>query len=195
MVYKRKGGHLFSFQARTRTGWHPMTAPTTSKALASRMAGMWETLAVEHRAWDLLQPILDEKNRRLRRQKMGALWDAWDASGGDPVETHRRLLIPVKTSTRDPAADVVYFIRNRASGLVKIGLTNNLARRLTEIQMHGGAEVEALGYVQGSYALERELHHRWRSHRVLGEWFHPTPDLMAWAAMSLLPFDQSGGPN
>ncbi len=90
MVYKRRKGQLWTFQARTRTGWHPVTAPTTSKSLAARMAGMWETLANEHRAWDLLDPILSA-TRKEKGRKLGALYDAWLATKMNVVEVRRRI--------------------------------------------------------------------------------------------------------
>jgi hypothetical protein len=54
---------------RTRTGWQQLGAGTPSKALARQMAAMWDTLAREHRAWDLLESV-------LRGQvKIGRLYD------------------------------------------------------------------------------------------------------------------------
>jgi integrase len=101
MVYRRKGGTGYTFQARTRHGWHPLTTPTTSKALASRMEGMWEALAREHRAWDLLEPILAAP-RNARRQALGRLYDLWVETRMSVPEVRRRLqdvdLVPLVES-------------------------------------------------------------------------------------------------
>lgn len=89
MVFRRKGGKLYTFQARTRHGWHPLTAPTTSKPLAAKMEAMWHELASTHRAWDLLEPVL-AANRNARRQKLGALYDLWVTTRMNPAEMRRR---------------------------------------------------------------------------------------------------------
>lgn len=90
MVYKRAGGTLFTFQARTRHGWQPLTAPTSSKTLAAKIEHMWSVLATDHRAWDLLEPVL-VATRGERRKKLGRLYDDWVATEQRPVEMRRRL--------------------------------------------------------------------------------------------------------
>jgi len=51
-------------------------APFTAggKALAHRIAAMWESLAVEHRAWDLLEPVLTASHGE-RAARLGRLYD------------------------------------------------------------------------------------------------------------------------
>jgi len=85
MAYKRLGRETYTFQARTETGWKQLGTRTPSRALASRIEGMWETLAVEHRAWDLLGRVLSGA------LSIGQLYDAWVASRFDVAATRRRL--------------------------------------------------------------------------------------------------------
>lgn len=89
MVYKRKQGKLWTFQAKTRHGWMALTAPTSSKPLAAKMEAMWSALATEHRAWDLLEAVLAAP-RGVRRQKLGALYDLWVATRMNVAEVRRR---------------------------------------------------------------------------------------------------------
>jgi hypothetical protein len=77
MAYKRRGRKSFSFMARTRTGWKQLGTATSNKALAARIEGMWETLAREHRAWDLLEPVL------AHDLPIGLLFDLWCETRGD----------------------------------------------------------------------------------------------------------------
>lgn len=90
MVYKKPGGKLYPFQARTRHGWYPLTAPTNNRTLAGKIAGMWESLAHEHRAWDLLEPILTAP-RGQRRAKLGQLFDLWQDTRMNVAEMRRRI--------------------------------------------------------------------------------------------------------
>lgn len=89
MVYRRKGRKGYTFQARTQTGWEQMGTGAANKALAQRIETMWETLASTHRAWDILQPILD--GGRSRSKLLGALYDLWLDTKYDVVEVRRRM--------------------------------------------------------------------------------------------------------
>lgn len=89
MVYRRKGRKGYTFQARTQTGWEQMGTGAANKALAQRIETMWETLASTHRAWDILQPILD--GGRSRSKLLGTLYDLWLDTKYDISEIRRRL--------------------------------------------------------------------------------------------------------
>jgi integrase len=62
------------FQARTKSGWSKRSTeiPIRNRRLAIQVALMWETLAAEHRAWDVLDRVL---NRTL---PIGRLYDLWE---------------------------------------------------------------------------------------------------------------------
>lgn len=65
----------------------------------------------------------------------------------------------------------IYFARSQATGLIKIGSTANVRRRLIELKCEGGAAVELLAHTKGSMRLERELHRVLAADRRHGEWF------------------------
>lgn len=71
---------------------------------------------------------------------------------------------------------VVYFISD-TSGLVKIGHTSDLKKRLCQITSGNGGVVVVLGTVEGGPRHERALHGLLADHRVKGEWFRDGPDL------------------
>lgn len=83
MAYRRKDAKgktakHYLFQARARTGYKQLSAGTTSKPMAEKIEAMWYELAEEQRAWDLLDPVLDSKDRAA---SIGALYDQYVAAG------------------------------------------------------------------------------------------------------------------
>jgi integrase len=97
-MFKRRGGATWSFQARLPNGRYKQLqtgAPLTAggKALARRIAAMWDSLTLEHRAWDLLEPVLTA-SRGERAARLGRLYDLWQETRYKPVEM-RRLLADV----------------------------------------------------------------------------------------------------
>lgn len=98
MVYRRTGGGSYTFKARLPSGrtkqlqsGAPLT--TAGKALAQRIEAMWSSLALEHRAWDLLEPILTVRYGE-RAARLGHLYDLW-VSTRYAVGEVRRLLSDV----------------------------------------------------------------------------------------------------
>jgi hypothetical protein len=65
----------------------------------------------------------------------------------------------------------VYVIGSRASHAVKIGRSEDVARRLAEIQRMSPVELEVLWQRQAGGDLETALHRRFRALRTHGEWF------------------------
>jgi hypothetical protein len=67
----------------------------------------------------------------------------------------------------------VYFIQAGNDGPIKIGIAQDVPRRLTLMQ-HANAEVLwLLTYVPGAPKLERLLHKHFAGGRLRGEWFDP----------------------
>lgn len=81
------------------------------------------------------------------------------------------------------ADEVVYFCRRE--GLIKIGVSTNVPRRMAAIskggQMPSGmtvGPVDLLATTPGGYQLESRLHAQFADARVDGEWFQPVPALL-----------------
>src|SRR4051812_32952981 len=92
MVYKRKDGKGFTFQARTRHGWRALTF-RGSKPKAARLAEIWEHLAQQERAWDVLEPIL-RALRKARQRLLGKLLALGTETRQSLGELRRRLQDP-----------------------------------------------------------------------------------------------------
>jgi integrase len=95
MVFKRRGARTYAFQARRPDGTYQQIqtpAPLTAqgKGMAQRIEAMWNALALEHRAWDLLTPVLDA-SRGERAAKLGRLFDLWTATRYSVPEMRRLL--------------------------------------------------------------------------------------------------------
>jgi hypothetical protein len=94
-----------------------------------------------------------------------ALADAWVARHYPSTVAHNRIT-------------VVYFARRVSDGAIKIGFTSDVDRRLGELRKEFGTH-ELLSYRRGSKPDELALHARFKSAHIEGEWFHPTPEVMA----------------
>lgn len=73
------------FQAQTETGYKQLSTGTSNKTLANKTEAMWAVLASEHRAWDILNRVL---NGSLH---VGALYDRWAADRFELTAVRRNL--------------------------------------------------------------------------------------------------------
>lgn len=84
---------------------------------------------------------------------------------------------------------VVYFIRNEYTGLLKIGKTNNLKRRIKEIENAFNflgfdtqkLTLEAISYCPfglNSSKVETYYHNKCKNYRINGEWFDISTDFL-----------------
>ena len=62
---------------------------------------------------------------------------------------------------------------------VKIGFTDNLARRISQLRAGCPFRLQFIGDVFGSRTLESEIHHLLREFRTDGgnEWYHPAKEV------------------
>lgn len=73
---------------------------------------------------------------------------------------------------------VVYMLRSPTSGLVKIGVTTNLAARMAAFSTAACAELETLRVIPGDRTIERWLHKHFAAQRVRREWFAFVPEML-----------------
>lgn len=71
----------------------------------------------------------------------------------------------------------VYFVQGEL-GRIKIGFSSNVESRLRDLQCSSAVPLRLLASIPGGPAVEAELHARFASARVHGEWFEPTEDLL-----------------
>ena len=77
---------------------------------------------------------------------------------------------------------MIYFIQSTGDGLVKIGMTRDLAGRLRTLQTGHPHHLQIIGFMPGGRLEERHLHELLAEHRVRGEWFRPAREVLevAW---------------
>lgn len=69
-----------------------------------------------------------------------------------------------------------YFFGNRKQGVVKIGVTKDMFRRLKEVQTGFPYNLKILGYIESRKPLKTEskMHQYYRRFNLRGEWFRLT---------------------
>lgn len=78
----------------------------------------------------------------------------------------------------NPGDLVLYFVQAGEEGPIKIGITANLARRMSALQNGTSATLTIVRLIHGSHALERRLLRIFRPSRIRGEWHRPDPLLL-----------------
>lgn len=80
----------------------------------------------------------------------------------------------------------VYFARAGEGGPIKIGYTaGDICRRIAALKTGCPFDIAAVSSLEGGPELEKELHARFRAHRLSGEWFSPVPDLLSVVAAAV----------
>ena len=72
----------------------------------------------------------------------------------------------------------IYFVMGDMSGLVKIGIANDLPSRLSQMRTGSGEPLSLLGWCAGNREYEKYLHDKFRSIRLHGEWHWPHEGLL-----------------
>ena len=62
-----------------------------------------------------------------------------------------------------------YIVRNNTNGLIKIGRSRDVERRVRSLSTAAGSELELLCTIDKD--IENELHHKFSNYRTTGEWF------------------------
>jgi hypothetical protein len=136
---------------------------------------------------DLVQAALLRKVRN--RKYYLSEWDDADigpvAVIAEPPKFKHRPLTPAAYNRlkrnmqgwRLKAESSVYFIRERLSGAIKIGIARDVVVRLTNLQGAHPYPLQILGICPGGLPMEMALHAEFASQRLAGEWFLPSPVL------------------
>jgi hypothetical protein len=123
----------------------------------------------------LKKPRMNEVSRRnMRSVTMQELTAA--AMGTAILDADQQPPAPAKV----PKKDRVYFVRmHMEDGPIKIGTSWNTYARFTNLLTASPYELTYLGDIAGNKEREHEFHVRFERLRMLGEWFHPDPELIA----------------
>ena len=66
---------------------------------------------------------------------------------------------------------LIYFIRSGNSDYCKIGITDNLPRRIKALQTGNPETLKCLGVIYGDAASERLIHIKLSKYKIRGEWY------------------------
>lgn len=85
--------------------------------------------------------------------------------------------------------EYIYFLHDRTTDTVKIGMSIDPERRMKVIQSQVPLDLIPIRYepVDSGYLMEHALHVQFAHLRVRGEWFRATPELLAFAQEGVLP--------
>lgn len=72
----------------------------------------------------------------------------------------------------------IYFIQAGDNGAIKIGYTDNIEKRLRQLQTGNPYKLKLLKIINGTYELEKSIHKMFVNDRLEGEWFRPSRRLL-----------------
>lgn len=136
--------------------WHSSANPTNGHAADAASERIGRTVSA-NTMWRIVKEMRLEKGL-----------SALGASGRKPGVAARRLAVMAPTKRNVPH---VYFVQNGRSKRVKIGYSSHYRSRVGNIQSGTPDKLRLLGVVRGGKAVESELHKRFASYRISGEWF------------------------
>lgn len=77
----------------------------------------------------------------------------------------------------------LYFVLNPITGYVKIGISSDVRRRVSDLSVASGIWLEIIAAVtRYGLKMERSLHGMFHKDRVIGEWFRPSEGLSGFIA-------------
>ncbi|WP_347271021.1 integrase arm-type DNA-binding domain-containing protein [Rhizorhabdus histidinilytica] len=118
-----------------------------------------------------------EAARRLRDEAKTLLRAKQDPRAALEVAAQRDAAAVLLTPGEEDGEATVYFVR-ACTGLIKIGVTKDVRRRLAQIQLGFAEPITLLGTIAGGYATEGMLHRMFAESAVGGEWFEPSPRML-----------------
>lgn len=83
------------------------------------------------------------------------------------------------TTTASRGKPTVYFAQSVAGGPVKIGHSADVEARVASLQTAHVDTLRIIGTIPGGRAVEAALHASFAADRIGGEWFRPSPSLVA----------------
>ena len=96
-----------------------------------------------------------------------------------PVEISK-CTYKLHTIKKHPHHSYVYFLRDSASGLIKIGFSaaRSFKKRMTTLKISAANKLELVKVIDGDYKVERSIHKQFSHCRKHGEWFKPSSELL-----------------
>jgi len=87
--------------------------------------------------------------------------------------------------TATPKVPMVYFIEAPSIKLIKIGRTQDVKKRISELQVGSPVPLRLLGVVPGDSAMEKQIQDKFKHLRKHGEWFRESVQLLEYIGVVL----------
>jgi Meiotically up-regulated gene 113 len=81
-------------------------------------------------------------------------------------------------ANRPPKPTAIYIAQEGTKGVIKIGISHEVAERIKNISQASGRKMKLLASFPGNTEDEKALHTRFSHLRTQGEWFTPGKDLL-----------------
>lgn len=153
----------------TLAPWSTITVTPSSKH-----PGYWHVQRIDAAS------VCEETKRPMLKVAVAHLLRQW----GSPSDPKRWREVDCTTNegivslVAKQRANVVYFLQ--AGPFIKIGFTSGTPEaRIDQLKTGCPYELRLLATIPGAQSLEREIHQRFRAARANLEWFHATPELLA----------------
>ena len=103
------------------------------------------------------------------------LWQCLDKHGRVKAEVIKYVPDYVKLKDRN---GFVYFVQRGEDGPIKIGWSQNVARRIGELQVANAEHLSLLGAIPGTMRDETKTHKRFTHLRINAEWFQGCEEIV-----------------
>lgn len=86
---------------------------------------------------------------------------------------------PSKKETKKVHSNLwIYFIQEKGSGNIKIGVSKSPAKRLKQLQVYNSTSLKLIFTIKGSYEIEGEIHDKFSKYNIHGEWFQGEEEIL-----------------
>lgn len=133
---------------------------------------VWLSISAGDAGWRYTFPL----SRAAAEHELAKARRATKLSGGArwmPVPMLAARISPFgrETAALAPGASAVYFVQQGDGGPIKVGTTNDLQRRLAQLQTASSSDLVLIAVAPGGIELEASVHARCAEFRLRGEWF------------------------
>jgi len=73
----------------------------------------------------------------------------------------------------------IYFAEREADGLIKIGFSKDVDRRLRELEVSENSKMLLINQINGNFVVEKLVHAHFDKDRVYGEWFRFSKEMLS----------------
>lgn len=122
-----------------------------------------------------------QNNAELTATSGASFYRAADLGGFNTIEEVEQDSVDIDVELLPyTGTDCVYFVQAETMLRIKIGTSNNIARRVCELRIGSPDKLRVMAVMPGDCSVERQLHKKFSEDRLHGEWFSPSENLLAY---------------